>query len=122
MDYPIFKRKIYSKLVTYEIDFLISRQDKICPIEVKSSGYKYHKAIDEFQKKFSSRILQHYLLYTKDIRKEQDISVFLFIWQVYCNRGRLLKKSLNLLLTASNRDRFFRKMDTWNWQDIPYYM
>lgn len=58
---------------SYEIDFLISRQDKICPIEVKSSGYKSHKSLDEFQRKFSSRIRQRYLLYTKDIRKEEDI-------------------------------------------------
>lgn len=58
---------------TYEIDFLISRKDKICPIEVKSSGYKSHKSLDKFQDKFSSRIQSRYLLYTKDIRKEQDI-------------------------------------------------
>lgn len=57
----------------YEIDFLISRKDKICPIEVKSSGYKSHKSLDEFQQKFSSRIKTRYLLYTKDLRKEQDI-------------------------------------------------
>ncbi len=57
----------------YEIDFLISRKDKICPIEVKSSGYKSHKSLDKFQEKFSSRISQRYLLYTKDIRKEKDI-------------------------------------------------
>ena len=30
-------------------------------------------AIDEFQKKFSPRILQRYLLHSKDIRKEQDL-------------------------------------------------
>lgn len=57
----------------YEIDFLISRKDKICPIEVKSSGYKTHKSLDEFQRKFSSRISQRYLLYTKDLRKEGDL-------------------------------------------------
>lgn len=57
----------------YEIDFLISRKDKICPIEVKSSGYKSHKSLDKFQDKFSSRIQNRYLLYTKDLRKERDI-------------------------------------------------
>lgn len=57
----------------YEIDFLISKGDKICPIEVKSSGYKSHKSLDLFSLKFSSRIKTRYLLYTKDIRKEQDI-------------------------------------------------
>lgn len=58
---------------TYEIDFLINRKDKICPIEVKSSGYKSHKSLDEFAKKFSSRFSNRYLVYTKDLRKEQDI-------------------------------------------------
>lgn len=57
----------------YEIDFLLARQHKICPIEVKSSGYKTHASLDAFSKKFSSQILQRYLLYTKDLRKEEDI-------------------------------------------------
>jgi len=57
----------------YEIDFLISRKDKICPIEVKSSGYNSHKSLDKFQEKFSARILYRYLLYTKDLRKDKDI-------------------------------------------------
>lgn len=57
----------------YEIDFLISRQAKVCPIEVKSSSSRTHKSIDEFQKKYSARILQRYLLHSKDLRKEQDL-------------------------------------------------
>ena len=57
----------------YEIDFLLSRNAKICPIEVKSSRSNLHVSIDEFQKKFSSRILKRYLLHSKDIRKEQDL-------------------------------------------------
>ena len=56
----------------YEIDFLLSRGNKICPIEVKSSGYKAHKSLDEFCKKYSSRIGDRYLLYTKDLRKDGD--------------------------------------------------
>lgn len=57
----------------YEIDFLINHRDKICPIEVKSSGYKSHKSLDEFQKKYSSRVERSILLYTKDLRKEGNI-------------------------------------------------
>lgn len=57
----------------YEIDFLIARKNKICPIEVKSSGYKTHASLDAFTEKFSDRILKRYLIYTKDLRKEQDI-------------------------------------------------
>jgi hypothetical protein len=57
----------------YELDFLLTHRDKICPLEVKSSGYKTHKSLDAFQDKYSSRISQRYLIYTKDLRKEQDI-------------------------------------------------
>lgn len=57
----------------YEIDFLLSRGNKICPIEVKSSGYRKHTSLDEFQKKFSSRIGKSYLLYTKDMQKGNNL-------------------------------------------------
>ena len=57
----------------YEIDFILSRGNKICPIEVKSSGYKTHASLDAFQKKFSNRIGNRYLVYPKDLRKEQDL-------------------------------------------------
>ena len=73
--YHIFKETVSETTEprTYEIDFLIGHKDKICPIEVKSSGYKSHKSLDVFQRKFSSRIHQRFLLYTKDLRKEKDI-------------------------------------------------
>lgn len=57
----------------YEIDFLLSRGSKICPIEVKSSGYKSHASLDAFQKKFSGRILHRYLVYTKDLKREGNL-------------------------------------------------
>lgn len=55
----------------YEIDFLLSRGAKLCPIEVKSSGYKSHASLDAFCKKFSDRIGSRYLIYTKDLRKDE---------------------------------------------------
>jgi hypothetical protein len=57
----------------YEIDFLLTRKNKVCPLEVKSSGYKTHKSLDVFTGKFSERILNRYLIYTKDMRKDTDI-------------------------------------------------
>ena len=55
----------------YEIDFLLSRGTKIVPVEVKSSTYKTHVSMDEFCKKFSSRIANdRYLVYTKDYFKD----------------------------------------------------
>jgi len=53
----------------YEVDFILSRAQKISPIEVKSSGYKTHKSLDVFCEKYSSRIRNRYLIYTKDLRK-----------------------------------------------------
>ncbi|WP_027406745.1 ATP-binding protein [Anaerovibrio sp. RM50] len=57
----------------YEIDFLISHNNKMCPIEVKSSTHKTHTSFDIFCKKYSSQILNKYILYTKDLQKEEDI-------------------------------------------------
>ena len=32
----------------YEVDFLLSRGNKIVPVEVKSSGYRTHRSLDVF--------------------------------------------------------------------------
>ncbi len=58
----------------YEIDFLLSRGKKIIPVEVKSSGYKTHKSLDMFCEKFSSRIGERILLYTKDYQKDGPVT------------------------------------------------
>ena len=55
MENMVFKRKIYSQ-----------------SIEVKSSGYKTHASLDAFCQKFSDRIVHPYLLYTKDLQKEEQ--------------------------------------------------
>lgn len=57
----------------YEIDFILARKNKVCLIEVKSSGYKTHASLDAFSRKFSDRILDKYLIYTKDFAKDEDI-------------------------------------------------
>ena len=57
----------------YEVDFLIADGDKVSPVEVKSSGYKAHTSLDAFCMKFSSRIRNKYLVYTKDMRKDGDV-------------------------------------------------
>ena len=58
----------------YEVDFLLSRSNKLCPIEVKSSGYKTHKSLDSFCQKYSSRIKDRYLIYTKDYQTDGQTS------------------------------------------------
>ena len=54
----------------YEIDFLLSRGNKLLPIEVKSSGYKTHKSLDVFCERYSSRVGDRILLYTRDYCKD----------------------------------------------------
>ena len=54
----------------YEVDFLLTQGNKLCPIEVKSSGYRTHVSLDEFGKKYSTFIQQRYLVYTKDLRED----------------------------------------------------
>lgn len=57
----------------YEIDFLISVGDKICPIEVKSGNYRSHKSLDVFCEKFSKRIGDKYVIHVKDYKWENGI-------------------------------------------------
>lgn len=57
----------------YEIDFLISSGNKICPIEVKSGNYREHKSLNVFCDKFSSRIKDRYVVHTKDFKWENGI-------------------------------------------------
>lgn len=56
-----------------EIDFIIARKNKICPIEVKSSGYKKHASLDRFRVKFRDRILDSYVIYTKDYQQAEGV-------------------------------------------------
>ncbi len=55
---------------SYEIDFLITSNNKIIPIEVKSSAVKNHKSIDAFEKKYSKYTGERYLLSQKDVTKD----------------------------------------------------
>jgi predicted AAA+ superfamily ATPase len=56
-----------------EIDFLIIKKKKIAPIEIKSDNYKSHSSLDKFKKKFSAKLSDSYILYTKDVMVKDDI-------------------------------------------------
>lgn len=58
----------------YEIDFLISVGDKLCPIEVKSGNYRTHRSLDVFCDKFSRRIKDKYVVHIKDFKRENGIN------------------------------------------------
>lgn len=57
----------------YEIDFLIRKNQKVVPIEVKSSGYKRHKSFDYFFEKYGLKKNERYIIYTKDLKVEEEI-------------------------------------------------
>jgi hypothetical protein len=61
------------KEIKYEIDFLLVKKKKICPIEVKSSGYRSHRSLDSLIKKYPVRMQDKYIIYTKDFRYEDGI-------------------------------------------------
>ena len=56
-----------------EIDFLITEDKKIAPVEVKSGNYRSHSSIDKFRKHFSNVIGNSYILYTKDVMVKDGI-------------------------------------------------
>jgi len=56
-----------------EIDFLISKDRKICPVEVKSSSYREHSSLDKFRSKFKAKLGDAYILYQKDVMVKEDV-------------------------------------------------
>lgn len=66
-----------------EIDFLIRRKRKICPVEVKSSSYQSHRSLDKFQKKFAGKLGDAYVIYTKDLRVDGDVT-YLPVYMTMC--------------------------------------
>jgi predicted AAA+ superfamily ATPase len=69
----------------YEIDFLLSRGSKICPIEVKSSSHASHASLDAFCDKFSSRIGERILLYTKDLTHDGQTRLIPILMAAFIN-------------------------------------
>lgn len=67
----------------YEIDFLIVRKKKICPIEVKSSGYKRHKSFDRFARKYQLKMEDRFVIYAKDFKQENGVT-YLPFYMVMC--------------------------------------
>ena len=58
-----------------EIDFLIRRGDRICPVEVKSGrNYARHASLDKFRAKFGDRLVESFILCTKDVARKDGIT------------------------------------------------
>ena len=60
---------------SYEIDFLVSNENKIIPIEVKSSNHNNHKSINEFCHKYSSCVSRRILFSQKDLSNNEMLEL-----------------------------------------------
>ena len=67
----------------FEVDFLIVKDRNLCPIEVKSSAYKTHVSFDYFVKKYNLKKHERFIIYTKDLNKDDDIT-FIPIYMTMC--------------------------------------
>lgn len=56
-----------------EIDFLIIKDKKVCPIEVKSTNHFTHSSLDKFSAKFKRAIGTKYILSEKDLSVKDNI-------------------------------------------------
>lgn len=59
----------------YEIDFLLPIRKKVIPLEVKSSSYKSHKSLSAFCEKYSERVINPYVIYSKDLKKDGQVTL-----------------------------------------------
>ncbi len=71
------------KINRYEVDFLVVRGKRLCPIEVKSSGYKSHKSFDYFTEKYDVKVNDRFIAYTKNLAREGDLT-YLPLYMVMC--------------------------------------
>lgn len=70
------------------LHFLIRREGKISPVEVKSGAYQHHASLDKFRRKFAGRLGTPYLLYTKDVmEKDGLVHLPLYMAAFLCERG-----------------------------------
>lgn len=58
---------------TMEIDFIITNNQKLVPIEVKSGSYRSVRSLDKFNNKYKNRITKKIVLHTKDLKVSNDI-------------------------------------------------
>ena len=79
----MYRESENAKEKKYEIDFLLVKKRKICPIEVKSSGYKAHKSFDLFLRKYPIRVEDKFILHPKDLKYEDGI-LYLPLYMAMC--------------------------------------
>lgn len=59
---------------SYEIDFLLSKKNKVIPLEIKSGRITTHASLDAFGKKYSKYVAEKYIISSKDYFKDKDVT------------------------------------------------
>ncbi len=62
-----------TKKTVMEIDFLVRRENKVIPIEAKSSDSSSIKSLLNFKQTYNSKIGPQYVLHSGDVRKEGNL-------------------------------------------------
>lgn len=71
-----------------EIDFLVMKDGKVCPLEVKSSRSTKHVSLDKFMERFGKRIGQPVILCLKDIEERDGILYLPIYMSMFLRRRR----------------------------------
>ena len=66
---------------TMEIDFIISKEQKLIPLEVKSGRYRSVRSLEKFHNKYKRRIGKRIVLHIKDINESNGV-IYLPIYMV----------------------------------------
>ena len=81
----LYQKENSSSEQKYEIDFLVVKDKRIVPIEVKSSSYRQHESIDCFVKKYRQKKHELFIIYTKDLFRDEDADAsFIPIYMTMC--------------------------------------
>ena len=81
----LYQKEMSNTEQKYEVDFLIVKDKKLVPIEVKSSSYRQHESIDCFVKKYKQKKHERFIIYTKDLNRDNEADVtYLPIYMTMC--------------------------------------
>lgn len=56
-----------------EVDFLIEKDNKVSPIEVKSGSYSSITSLKKYKERFTNKVGKQYVLYDKDLKVEGEV-------------------------------------------------
>lgn len=74
LHFHAFEQQGDGRPTPYEVDFLLVRGRRVCPVEVKSSGYRRHASLDQFVHKYGVGGAESYVLTPKDLSREGNLT------------------------------------------------